>query len=484
MKNLLKFLGIIALVAVIGFTMAGCSSDSGGGSDDEETPERTVVVFQSVTANGADATTTEITLTFNAAISGLTAADITLSGIQGVTKGILGGTAPNYVLPISGQANGGVLSVAVAKADYDVSGSPKTVEIWLNGSKTPPPATGLHNWEGGGDGWVAGAAATYNTDGLRRRVCPGDGTASHLRHEEIEYIEYAKGSSNVDYLPITTGPNAGTYYAIRNDAFRSASDLTAATQNNNAVDENVLFIAAYYRPAGSTNFNDYRLVTELANDAFHSAAMSLANAFDDIREIVFLSGSQLKVIGEHAFDGFPDLTTIFIPRSVTSIGKHAFANNPELTVISIPIGVTEISDDTFAEDEALEWVYFARNSQVLTIGERAFEHCEALKDLVDFPKYTIKTIKEGAFAGCTAYRDFEIHAQVDTIGHRVFEDWAGPTQIIHVLSRTQAQADAKWGVTLTVPQPTPAPAIPAVTAGWRFGVVDTAGTTIIFEPNR
>jgi predicted small secreted protein len=34
MKNTMKFLGIIALVAVIGFTMAACPGDDGGGGDD------------------------------------------------------------------------------------------------------------------------------------------------------------------------------------------------------------------------------------------------------------------------------------------------------------------------------------------------------------------------------------------------------------------------------------------------------------------
>jgi len=33
MKNLFKLLGIIALVAVIGFSMAACSDDDGGGED-------------------------------------------------------------------------------------------------------------------------------------------------------------------------------------------------------------------------------------------------------------------------------------------------------------------------------------------------------------------------------------------------------------------------------------------------------------------
>jgi hypothetical protein len=118
--------------------------------------------------------------------------------------------------------------------------------------------------------------------------------------------------------------------------------------------------------------------------------------------------------------------------------------------------------------------------------------------MADFPKYTIKTIGLSAFEGCTTYRDFEIHPQVTAIGDRAFFGW-GTTgtpanqnterQFIHVLSKTRAQADAAWGVTVTQP---PAPAAnPVISAGWRFGVnktgvddVTDGEAVIIYEPHR
>ena len=86
--------------------------------------------LKSVTANGsATQTTTQLTLTFNVAIQGLTANDITLSGVSGVTKGTLSGSNP-YTLPISGFTSGGTLTVAVSKSGYDISDSEKTVDIF------------------------------------------------------------------------------------------------------------------------------------------------------------------------------------------------------------------------------------------------------------------------------------------------------------------------------------------------------------------
>jgi fibronectin type 3 domain-containing protein len=129
MNNTIKFLGIIALVAVIGFTMTAC--DGLFGDDDEG--DDTAVTFSSVTANGNIAqTTTQLTLTFSQAITGLSASNITLTlnGVSNVSKGTLSGSGSTYTLPISGFTSGGLLTVVVTKSGYAISGSTKTVTIF------------------------------------------------------------------------------------------------------------------------------------------------------------------------------------------------------------------------------------------------------------------------------------------------------------------------------------------------------------------
>jgi hypothetical protein len=104
------------------------------------------VTFSSLSANGsATQTTTQLTLTFSQAITGLSAGDITLSGVS-VTKGTLSGSGPNYTLGISGvPSGGGTLSVAVTKSGYNISGSPQTTTIYYYYSpplpNTNPPGT-------------------------------------------------------------------------------------------------------------------------------------------------------------------------------------------------------------------------------------------------------------------------------------------------------------------------------------------------------
>jgi hypothetical protein len=109
------------------------------------------VTFSSVTQNGsASATTTQLTLTFSEKITGLAAADITLSGVAGVVRGALSGSGPTYTLKISGLTAGGTLTVKVAKSGYEISNSSRTVTVYYkpdiavtfssvtaNGSATP-----------------------------------------------------------------------------------------------------------------------------------------------------------------------------------------------------------------------------------------------------------------------------------------------------------------------------------------------------------
>ena len=128
MKNKRFFTGILSFWLIFGLFLAGCST---GDDDGGNTGGNTAVTFSSVTANGSSTqTTTQLTLTFSQAITGLSAGDITLSGVSGVSKGTLSGSGPSYTLGISGFTSGGTLSVAVAKSGYTISGSPKSAPIF------------------------------------------------------------------------------------------------------------------------------------------------------------------------------------------------------------------------------------------------------------------------------------------------------------------------------------------------------------------
>ena len=67
----------------------------------------------------------------------------------------------------------------------------------------------------------------------------------------------------------------------------------------------------------------------------------------DIVDGRFIIPDSVTSIGEFAFYGCNDLTSVIIPDSVTSIGKYAFAYCYKLASITIPDGVTSINSSTF-----------------------------------------------------------------------------------------------------------------------------------------
>jgi len=149
------------VLLAIGLIFIGCgdggdstSSNNGEQNGGDQDGNNIAVTFSNLTANGSSSqSTTELTLTFNQAITGLSVSDIFLSGVTGVVKEALSGSGPTYTLSISGFTSGGTLSVTVAKSGYAVSGSLKTVPIFYfsggDGSEANPFLLTENTWADG-----------------------------------------------------------------------------------------------------------------------------------------------------------------------------------------------------------------------------------------------------------------------------------------------------------------------------------------------
>ena len=85
-------------------------------------------------------------------------------------------------------------------------------------------------------------------------------------------------------------------------------------------------------------------------------------------------------IGQFAFTGCNNLTSITIPEGVTSIGYGAFRNCTSLMSVTIPNGVTNINDQTFYECTSLTSVTIP--DSVTSIGDYAFFNCTSLTSVV------------------------------------------------------------------------------------------------------
>jgi len=217
----------------------------------------TDVTFNTVTADGsATKTTTQLTLTFSQAVTGLTANDITLSGVSGVSKGTFSGSGPTYTLKISGFTSTGTLSVAVGSpAGYNVSGSPRTVTIYRYTSSG-----------GGGGGGSGGGGGGGGNSGTQTPIAgdytiSGTGTFTYDGSARTVTVTAKSGKSTgtvtVKYNNSTIAPSAVGTYTVTFDVaavtgWNAASGLSAGTLTINGLVEMV------YIPSGSFQMGDVK----------------------------------------------------------------------------------------------------------------------------------------------------------------------------------------------------------------------------------
>ena len=149
------------------------------------------------------------------------------------------------------------------------------------------------------------------------------------------------------------------------------------------------------------------------------------NGFDDvyvgnvvIPEEVTYSDVTRKVrqIGECAFAGCTNLTSVTIPNSVVMIGNRAFELCRSLTSVTIPGFVKTIEYSTFSRCSALTSITIPRS--VTTIGQGAFGACTSLTSIT-IPE-GVTSLESAAFSGCSSLTSITIPSTVTRIGMGVF----------------------------------------------------------------
>ncbi|MBR2956191.1 MAG: leucine-rich repeat domain-containing protein, partial [Clostridia bacterium] len=108
---------------------------------------------------------------------------------------------------------------------------------------------------------------------------------------------------------------------------------------------------------------------------------------------------------------------LVIPDSVTSIPAYAFRGQA-ITSVTIPDSVITIGGFAFYDCDSLTNVTFGANSQLTSIGERAFAYCTSLTSIT-IPD-SVTTIGDSAFSVCTSLTSVTIGDSVTTIGGSAF----------------------------------------------------------------
>ena len=125
---------------------------------------------------------------------------------------------------------------------------------------------------------------------------------------------------------------------------------------------------AFYDCSSLTSITIPKSVTSIGNAAFYGC--------NSLKSIVI--PDSVTSIGNAAFYGCNSLKSIVIPDSVTSIGGSAFYVCESLTSITIPESVTEIGGYTFYGCNSLENIVIP--DSVTSIGEDAFYNTELYND--------------------------------------------------------------------------------------------------------
>ena len=144
-------------------------------------------------------------------------------------------------------------------------------------------------------------------------------------------------------------------------------------------------------------------------------------------------GKPVIFIGESAFSGCTNLTSINIPDSVTSISDSAFQECYSLTSVAIPNSVTFIGYGVFFGCFNLTSVAIPDN--VTSISDSAFAGCSSLTSIV-IPD-SVTSISDSAFAGCSSLISITIPDSVTFIGDDAFYRCNNLTDVYY--SGTQEQ---------------------------------------------
>jgi len=471
MKNTLKLFGIIAMAAIIVFSMAACPSPTSpaasGGSPPATAPRTATYVGEDAAGNRY---TLEITerLQSRSGRNAYTAQDgdsfkLTVelynSGnyrVALVYEGTVDSTVDNQTeIKIKITVNNEPLEITIIGAAMtvitgkivDEEGDPVIVDDEGNPVEEIKPAIVFDSVASFGE-WLAAqpantAATPYDVKlnvsdlgNLKNILSSNSGKYVFLDLSGSTFTSIGNSAfSNCTSLASITIPNSVT--SIGNSAFPGCTSLMAI----NADAANTAYISV-----DGVLYNKSK-TTLVIYPTGKTEAFAIPNGITSIGDYAFylcasLAGvtipNSVTSIGYGAFNSCTSLASVTIGNSVTSIGDHAFSSCTILASITIPNSVTSIGDYTFALCPSLTSVILGNS--VPSIGYMAFYGCTSLTSIT-IPN-SVTSIGYSAFYDCTSLANITIGSGVTSIENLAFYGCTNLTSVTIPNSVTSIRPDA------------------------------------------
>ena len=166
--------------------------------------------------------------------------------------------------------------------------------------------------------------------------------------------------------------------------------------------------------SGTGRMKDYN--SYAANDKGQMTyVLPFDHLYDKIKVAVVEEG--VTYIGDHAFLGATELTSVTFPDSLTAIGDQVFSNCDNLTTINFGAGLVETGIEVFSNCEVLTAVTLPQCD--VDYGRSFFSGCSNLVS-VTIPD-TQTTLSETMFRNCKKLTQIHLPDSITEIGSKAFE---------------------------------------------------------------
>ena len=271
--------------------------------------------------------------------------------------------------------------------------------------------------------------SSFRQSGLEQVTVSGGSVGNYAFHrsEDLKKITVncetigEEAFSGCDYLTdITLGENVKT---LGDKAFYTCDALERVEIPSTVTDigEKTFYSCPALKEAiiragtvkAGTFYNCRALTTLIISDnATLDASFTVGNTYaNGTLETVKIGKGE---IGNSAFNGCPNLTTVELGNGVTSVGDNAFSKCTALKSINIGDGVTSIGKNAFNGCTALTNVNIGSGA----IGESAFNGCTSLANVTLGNGVT--SIGRNAFLRCKTLTSMDIGSSVRTIESYAF----------------------------------------------------------------